>query len=69
MIRTGFMLFAIPPIFLAVTNAIGRETVDGKGTWYLEPQFTRWYRLGGVAVLATLIYLSEMFGNYLPLFV
>ena len=69
MIRTGFMLFAIPPIFLAVTNAIGRETVDGKGTWYLEPQFTRWYRLGGVAVLATLIYLSEMFGNYLPLFI
>ena len=69
MIRTGFMLFAIPPIILAVTNAVGRETVDGYGTWYLEPQFTRWYRLGGVVVLATLVYLSEVFGKYLPLFV
>ena len=45
------------------------ETVDGYGTWYLEPQFTRWYRLGGVVVLATLVYLSEVFGKYLPLFV
>ena len=68
MIRTGFMLFAIPPIILAVANAVGRETVDGYGTWYLEPQFTRWYRLGGVVVLATLVYLSEVFGKYLPLF-
>jgi len=68
MIRTGFMLFAIPPIGLAITNAIGRETASGHGTWYLDPQFTRWYRVGGFVVLLILIYLSEIFGSYLPLF-
>ena len=69
MIRTGFMLFAIPPIMLAITNAIGRETASGHGTWYLDPQFTRWYRVGGFVVLLVLVYLSEVFGSYLPLFV
>ena len=69
MIRTGFMLFAIPPIMLAITNAIGRETASGHGTWYLDPQFTRWYRVGGFVVLLLLVYLSEVFGSYLPLFV
>ena len=69
MIRTGFMLFAIPPIGLAITNAIGRETASGQGTWYLDPQFTRWYRVGGFVVLLVLVYLSEVFGSYLPLFV
>ena len=69
MIRTGFMLFAIPPILVSVTNAIGRETVDGKGTWYLDPEFARWYRIGGFLVLLVLIYLSEIFDSYLPLFV
>ena len=69
MIRTGFMLFAIPPIGLAITNAIGRETASGHGTWYLDPQFTRWYRVGGFVVLLVLVYLSEVFGSYLPLFV
>ena len=68
MIRTGFMLFAIPPIVLAITNAIGRETASGHGTWYLDPQFTRWYRIGGFVVLLVLVYLSEVFGRYLPLF-
>ena len=69
MIRTGFMLFAIPPIGLAITNAIGRETTSGHGTWYLDPQFSRWYRIGGFVVLLVLVYLSEIFGSYLPLFV
>ena len=69
MIRTGFMLFAIPPIGLAITNAIGRETANGKGTWYLDPEFARWYRIGGFLVLLVLIYLSEIFDSYLPLFV
>ena len=69
MIRTGFMLFAIPLIGLAITNAIGRETASGQGTWYLDPQFTRWYRVGGFMVLLVLVYLSEIFGSYLPLFV
>ena len=69
MIRTGFMLFAIPPIGLAITNAIGRETASSYGTWYLDPQFTRWYRVGGFVVLLVLVYLSEIFGSYLPLFV
>jgi hypothetical protein len=69
MIRTGFMLFAIPPIIIAVTNAVGRETIDGKSTWYLDPGFSRSYRLGGIVILLVLIYLSEVFGNYLPLFV
>ena len=69
MIRTGFMLFAIPPIALAITNAMGRETTIGHGTWYLDPQFIRWYRVGGSVVLLVLVYLSEIFGSYLPLFV
>ena len=69
MIRTGFMLFAIPPIALAITNAVGRETTIGHGTWYLDPQFIRWYRVGGSVVLLVLVYLSDIFGSYLPLFV
>jgi len=69
MIRTGFMLFAIPPIIIAVTSAVGRETIDGKSTWYLDPSFSRSYRLGGIVILLVLIYLSEVFGSYLPLFV
>ena len=59
----------LPPILVSVTNAIGRETVDGKGTWYLDPEFAHWYRIGGFLVLLVLIYLSEIFDSYLPLFV
>ena len=68
MIRTGFMLFAIPPILIAIGNALGRESVDGKETWYLDPEYAHWYRFGGVILLATLVYLSEIFGGYFPMF-
>ena len=68
MIRTGFMLFAIPPILIAIGNALGRESVDGKETWYLDPEYTHWYRFGGVILLTTLVYLSEIFGGYFPMF-
>ncbi len=68
MIRTGFMLFAIPPILIAIGNALGRESVDGKETWYLDPEYEHWYRFGGIILLATLIYLSEIFGGYFPMF-
>ncbi len=41
MIRTGFILFPIPPILITIDNALGRESVDGRGIWYLEPNYSR----------------------------
>ena len=68
MIKTGFMLFPISPILISIGNALGRESIDGRGTWYLEPNYKRWYRFGGTALLAILVYLSEIFGGYFPMF-
>ena len=68
MIRTGFMLFPIPPILITVGNALGRKSVDGKGIWYLEPDYSRWYRYGGIILVAILVYLSEIFGGTFPMF-
>ena len=68
MIRTGFILFPILPIFITVGNALGRESVDGRGIWYLEPNYSRWYRYGGIVLLGVLVYLSEIFGGTFPMF-
>ena len=68
MIRTGYLLFPLPAIALSITNALGRKSIEGEGAWYLEPQFARWYRLGGLALLMLLVYLSEVFGTYVPMF-
>ena len=62
------MLFPIPPILISIGNALGRESIDGKGTWYLEPKYVQWYRFGGVILLFILVYLSEIFGVYFPMF-
>ena len=68
LVKTGFMLFPIPPILISIGNALGRESIDGKGTWYLEPKYVQWYRFGGVILLFILVYLSEIFGVYFPMF-
>jgi hypothetical protein len=59
--RTIFILAALPGFILGILRLFGREPKPGEVRWYMRPQLTALYRVGGVAMFATYIALTVGF--------